>query len=95
MAMAATGVCAYATGYSPVSRRKLEMTSFRPILMKQSRTRAFAVSTLSEQASTVTKPKSTTSTLPQNSGKFQQQEATKNVFANMDELPEEDAQGFL
>ncbi|GKV40649.1 hypothetical protein SLEP1_g48258 [Rubroshorea leprosula] len=87
MAMVATGVCAYATGYSPVFRRDREMTSFRPILLKQSRTPAFAVSTLSEQASTVTNPKST---LPQNNGKFQEQEATRNVYANMDELPEED-----
>ncbi|GLU18723.1 hypothetical protein SLE2022_350070 [Rubroshorea leprosula] len=83
--MAATGVCVYATGYSPVSGGK--MTSFRPILLKQSRTPAFAVSTLSVQASTVTNPKST---LPQNNGKFREQEATRNVYANMDELPEED-----
>ncbi|GKV46593.1 hypothetical protein SLEP1_g53566 [Rubroshorea leprosula] len=45
---------------------------------------------VTEQASTVTKLKSTTSTLPQNNGKFQEQEARRNVYANMDELPEEE-----
>ncbi|GLT45366.1 hypothetical protein SLA2020_192010 [Shorea laevis] len=38
----------------------------------------------------VTNPKSTTSTLPQNIGKFQEQEARRNVYGNMDELPEEE-----